>query len=107
MTPSTSSSSSPDITTEEAARALDLHGGEVSGNRSVPVDIYETHEALVVVAAMPGVMPEDVRVSVDGNVRRLHAELRTVAAKLALVHEWECRACTSARCRSPTRTPAR
>jgi HSP20 family protein len=62
---------------------------ELNGNQRAPVNIYETTEALVVVAAMPGVMPEDVRVIAEGNVLTLRAELRSVAPKDYLVHEWE------------------
>ena len=60
-------------------------GGETM---SVPVNVYEGEEALVVVAPLPGVMPEDVDLSVDGGQLRISAAMRSPAAKEYLVHEW-------------------
>lgn len=60
-------------------------GGETM---QVPVNVYEAGEALVVVAPLPGVQPEDVEVSTDGNQLRITAAMRSAAAKDYLVHEW-------------------
>ena len=57
----------------------------------VPVNVYETDEALVVVAPLPGVMGSDVEVTIEpGPPPRLtiSAVMRTAAPKNYLVHEW-------------------
>ena len=60
-------------------------GGETM---QVPVNVYEAGEALVVVAPLPGVRPDDVEVAVDGDHLRITATMRSAAAKDYLVHEW-------------------
>lgn len=63
--------------------------GEAGGETmQVPVNVYEAGEALVVVAPLPGVRPEDVEVSVVGHRLRITAAMRSAAAKEYLVHEW-------------------
>lgn len=57
--------------------------------QSVPVNVYRTPEAIVVVAPMPGVDLEDVEVALDGDSLVLRADLRTAAPKDYLVHEWD------------------
>ena len=65
------------------------HTGEPGGETmQVPVNVYEAGEALVVVAPLPGVMPEDVSISMDGNELTISAGMRSAAAKEYLVHEW-------------------
>jgi HSP20 family molecular chaperone IbpA len=66
--------------------------------QAVPVNVYAADEGVVVVAALPGVMGDDVRVVIDpdgsevgsGGAARLtiDAEMRTAAPKNYLVHEW-------------------
>jgi HSP20 family protein len=41
------------------------------------LDLYETESDCVVTAALPGVRPEDVDVSVEGNVLTIKGELKT------------------------------
>ncbi|MDQ3569164.1 MAG: Hsp20/alpha crystallin family protein [Actinomycetota bacterium] len=60
-------------------------GGETM---QVPVNVYEADEALVIVAPLPGVRPEDVDVSMAGTQLRIAAAMRSAAAKEYLVHEW-------------------
>jgi HSP20 family protein len=55
---------------------------------TVPVNMYEADEAYVVVAAMPGVMPDDIDVRLEGNSLGIFAEMRTPAVKAYLIHEW-------------------
>ena len=54
----------------------------------VPVNVYETEEALVVVAPLPGVMGDDVTVTVDRGRLTIEAVMRTAAPKHYLLHEW-------------------
>ncbi len=81
---------------EEMSERIDqLHArqegqsGEPGGETMVvPVNVYEAGEALVIIAPLPGVRPEDVDVSVDGARLRIAAAMRSAAAKEYLVHEW-------------------
>jgi len=54
----------------------------------VPVNIYETDEALVVVAPLPGVMAGDVDIAVEAGRLTITAAMRTAAPKDYLRHEW-------------------
>jgi HSP20 family protein len=54
----------------------------------VPVNIYETDEALVVVGALPGVMADDIEVAVEPGRLTITAAMRTAAPKDYLRHEW-------------------
>ncbi len=74
----------------ESARDDDVRytaGGEPAA-QTVPVNMYQAEEALVVVAPLPGVMPDDVEVSVEGGRLTLRAAMRTAAPKDYLLHEW-------------------
>ncbi len=55
----------------------------------VPVNMYETSEALVLVAPMPAVMPGDVTIEVRPGRVRIWAHLRSAAPKDYLLHEWD------------------
>ncbi len=54
----------------------------------VPVNMYEADEAVVVVAPLPGVMPDDIEVEVQGRRLSIRAGMRTMAPKNYLLHEW-------------------
>ena len=56
--------------------------------QSVPVNMYEADEAVVVVAPLPGVMASDVEVDVEGRSLTIRADMRTAAPKDYLLHEW-------------------
>jgi HSP20 family molecular chaperone IbpA len=56
--------------------------------QSVPVNVYEADEAIVVVAPLPGVMADDVEVDVEGRSVTIRAAMRTAAPKDYLMHEW-------------------
>jgi HSP20 family molecular chaperone IbpA len=56
--------------------------------QQLPVNMFEASEAVVVVAPMPAVMADDVRVSVEGRSLRISADCRTEAPKDYLLHEW-------------------
>ncbi|HEX7167649.1 MAG TPA: Hsp20/alpha crystallin family protein [Acidimicrobiales bacterium] len=55
----------------------------------VPVNMYEADEAVVVVAPLPGVMPDDVEVEVtEAGRMTIRAGVRSEPAKEYLLHEW-------------------
>ncbi|HEV7888880.1 MAG TPA: Hsp20/alpha crystallin family protein [Acidimicrobiales bacterium] len=77
-----------DRLTDRQARR-DGTAGEAGGETmQVPVNVYQADQALVVVAPLPGVMPADVEVVVDGTEVTIRAAMRTPAPKEYLVHEW-------------------
>jgi len=45
-----------------------------AGDGYVPLDLYETDEALVVKASLPGVKPEDVEVTITGDTLTIKGE---------------------------------
>ncbi len=53
-------------------RMTRLEHGDQAGGWSPPVDIYETAEAVVLVAEVAGVIRQDVKVIVDGPIVRLY-----------------------------------
>ncbi len=55
----------------------------------VPVNVYETTEALVIVAPLPAVASEDVNLELRDGRLRLWAHLRSAAPRDYLVHEWD------------------
>ena len=60
--------------------------------QSVPVNVYEASEALVVVAPLPAVKAADVCVELrpgDPTTMRFWAHVRSAGPRTYLVHEWE------------------
>lgn len=55
----------------------------------VPVNVYETSGALVVVAPMPAVTAEDVTVELSPGCLRLWAHLRSAGTREFLIKEWD------------------
>lgn len=56
--------------------------------QSVPVNVFETTGALVIVAPLPAVSPEDVHLELRGRCLRIWAHLRSAAPREYLIHEW-------------------
>jgi HSP20 family molecular chaperone IbpA len=54
----------------------------------VPVNVYETSGALVVVAPLPGVMADDIELTLEPGRLTIQAAMRTTAPKDYLMHEW-------------------
>jgi HSP20 family protein len=54
---------------------------EGSWTAGLPVDMYETKDALVVKARVPGVDPEDVELTIHGDSLTIKAELRSDATQ--------------------------
>lgn len=57
--------------------------------QEVPVNMYTTSAALVVVAPMPAVMPDDVTIELHANRLRIKAPVRSAGVREYLVHEWD------------------
>jgi HSP20 family protein len=43
----------------------------------LPVDVYKTPEEIVVVASLPGLMPEEVDITIEGDTLTIRGELRS------------------------------
>src|SRR3954464_13679133 len=56
--------------------------------QQVPVNIYETTGALVVVAPLPAVTPKDVTIELKGTRLRFYAHLRSSGQREYLICEW-------------------
>lgn len=55
----------------------------------VPVNMYETEGAIVIVAPLPGVQAEDIEVRIDHGKVSIDAAMRSEApGKDYLLHEW-------------------
>ena len=54
----------------------------------VPVNMYETEGALVLVMPLPGVMADDVSIDIEDDRVHVNAEQRTAAEKDYITHEW-------------------
>ena len=57
--------------------------------QGVPVNVFETSGALVVVAPLPAVTPADVSVELRGSTLRFWAHVRSAAPRDYLLHEWD------------------
>jgi HSP20 family molecular chaperone IbpA len=75
-------------THEEVARATADTEAEMRP-QPVPVNVYETSSALVIVAAVPAVSASDVTVELRPGSLRFWAHLRSAAPREYLAHEWE------------------
>jgi HSP20 family molecular chaperone IbpA len=72
-------------TVAEATRATE----RLMRPQGVPVNVYETDEALVIVAPLPAVQPEDVTLELWPGRLRITAQLRSAPPRRYLVHEWD------------------
>jgi HSP20 family molecular chaperone IbpA len=57
--------------------------------QTVPVNIFETSGAVVVVAPLPAVSAQDVTIELRERTLRFWAHLRSAAPRNYLVHEWD------------------
>lgn len=69
----------------EATRSTE----ETMRPQTVPVNMYETDGAVVVVAPLPAVQPDDVHIDLWPGKLRITAQLRSSGPRDYLVHEWE------------------
>lgn len=63
----------------EIERAFDTlwNRGVANPGNSLPIDLIEQDDALLVRAGVPGLRPEDVEVSLDGNVLTIKGEAKS------------------------------
>ena len=57
--------------------------------QTVPVNVYETTGALVVLAPLPAVTPRDVTIEIRPGAVRFWAHLRSAGPRDFVLHEWE------------------
>ncbi len=55
----------------------------------VPVNVYETTAALVVICPLPAVRPEDVSVELRPGNLRFWSRVRSAGPRDYLIHEWD------------------
>ena len=73
---------------DRLADSIQQAANAVANPQEVPVNMYEADEAYVVIAPLPGVMPDDIDVRIDGNDLVIEAQMRSPAVKAYLMHEW-------------------
>ena len=62
----------------------------VSATWVPPVDIFEEKDAIRITAEVPGVQPQDVKISLEGNVLTVHGQKQQVAEeRTERVHRYE------------------
>ena len=80
---------SADERMDERQARRDGTNGETGGQvMHVPVNVYESDGAIVVIAPLPGVMEDNIEVRLDGRELTISATMRAPAPKQYLVHEW-------------------
>lgn len=86
---------------EETGRALETRGeGELQANEGTrpgpvfapPVDIFETYEAITVLADLPGVTPNQLSIDLNEDVLTItgHSEEPEAEAETGVVREYRC-----------------
>ncbi|HET8712810.1 MAG TPA: Hsp20/alpha crystallin family protein [Gemmatimonadales bacterium] len=75
----------------DAFGALDWqYRDSVSASWVPPVDIFEQKDSIRIMAEVPGVKPEDVKISLEGNVLTIRGEKQQVAEEQTdRVHRYE------------------
>ncbi len=65
-------------------------GGQMLGSWAPPVDILEDKDSVQIVAELPGIKPEEVKISLENSVLTISGEKRQVAEeKTEHVHRYE------------------
>jgi len=62
---------------EESFLRPDLFGGGETPASALPLDMYETENVVVVKASVPGVKPEDIEVTVTGDLLTIKGEFKS------------------------------
>ena len=79
----------PMQTSHEEVIAATAATGRTMRPQSVPVNVFEAPEALIVVAPLPAVTPDDVTIEMRPGILRISARLRRSGPREYLLHEWE------------------
>ncbi|MBN2622027.1 MAG: Hsp20/alpha crystallin family protein [Acidimicrobiales bacterium] len=79
----------PDQTKHDEVAQATADTERVMRPQTVPVNIYEASGALVIVAPLPAVQPEDVAIDLWPGRLRICASLRSAGTRDYLVHEWD------------------
>ena len=79
----------PVQTRHEEVTATTAVTGRTMRPQSVPVNVYEAPEALIVVAPFPAVTPDDVTIELRPGGLRISARLRSSGPREYLLREWE------------------
>src|SRR2546428_1394243 len=67
-----------------------LNGDSTQASWVPPVDIFEDAEAIRIIAELPGVKPEDVKISLENNVLTIRGSKQQVAEeRTELVHRYD------------------
>jgi HSP20 family molecular chaperone IbpA len=74
-------------TQREVRDATDVAEAEMRP-QSVPVNMYETNAAVVIVAPLPAVTASDVTIELEPGSLRFWAHLRSAAPRDYLINEW-------------------
>ncbi len=64
-------------------------GSSLVGQWVPPVDVFEDKDAVQITAELPGVKPEDVKISLENNVLTVRGEKRQVTEENTDVHRYE------------------
>jgi HSP20 family molecular chaperone IbpA len=80
---------SNDRPTQQQVKEATKEAAETRPPQNVPVNVYETPNALVVLAPMPAVTPGDVTVELTPGTVRFCAELRSAGPRDYLINEWD------------------
>ena len=65
-----------------------FYGSAESGAAMLPVDMYETENEVVVKAAAPGVKPEDIEVTVTGDLLTIKGEFKSESERQDEKRAW-------------------
>ena len=79
----------PDQTTHRVVLDATERAEATITPQEVPVNMYTTTGALVIVAPLPAVMPDDVTIELHANRLRIKAQVRSAGVREYLVHEWD------------------
>lgn len=79
----------PDQSSQQAVRDATAETERTMQSQRVPVNVYETSGALVVVAPLPAVSADDVTIELRPGRLRFWARVRSSPPKEFVIHEWE------------------
>ncbi|MEY2478282.1 MAG: hypothetical protein QOG87_3597 [Actinomycetota bacterium] len=78
-----------DRPTQQQVKEATAEAADSRPPQNVPVNVYETPNALVVLAPMPAVQAEDVTIELRPGKVRFCAQLRSAGPRDYLINEWD------------------